>query len=242
MKPLGLIFKKDVLPIKITGEKAGHGKDIGVKIGWVLKSINRVSIEGNSDWQEVDTIMHAETNKLPGGLRLDFSSESGNDIITKWFFHHPLGLKYKLDETPIKVTEVHGPGIVVGVQAGWILKAIGEIVPGKDVDPVKDVEGMSFVDVTTYLKTQTHKLPPAITLTWDTGDGNEETVIATKKPLGLVFNQSLPIKITSEKDGHGKDIGIQVGWVLKNINGVDVLNSNSFADVQKIMHEQVNLL
>merc|ERR1712217_505876 len=208
----------DVLPIKITGEKAGHGKDIGVKVGWVLKSINRVSIEGNNEWQEVDTIMHTETNKLPGGLRLDFSSESGNDIITKWFFHHPLGLKYKVDETPIKVTEVHGPGIVVGVQAGWILKAIGEIVPGKDVDPVKDVEGMSFVDVTTYLKTQTHK------------------------PLGLVFNQSLPIKITSEKDGHGKDIGIQVGWVLKNINGIDVLNSNSFADVQKIMHEQVNLL
>merc|ERR1712185_880272 len=128
-KPLGLVFEKRQ-PIKINENKEGHGKDLGIRKGWILTHVNNVNVL-SMPFQEADDLLHAAINKLPGD----------------------------------------------------------------------------------------HIIP----MRWDTGDGQEITVFARRKPLGLVFERGvLPIKITMESRGHGKDLGIRVGWILKSINNIDV--------------------
>jgi len=78
-------------------------------------------------------------------------------------------------------------------------------------------------------------------LVWDTGQG-EQTVYALSKPLGIRFNCVLPIKITHDNDGHGKDIGVKPGWVLKSINYVDLTRYTSFQEVDVIFREQIRKL
>jgi len=146
-KPLGLIFEKQT-PIMITREKDGHGKDVGIQVGWILKKINNVDIT-KMDFEEADALLHAEVDKLPGGIH--------------------------------------------------------------------------------------------IPLRWDTGDG-DVTVWAFKKPLAVTYQGRLPIKITKETEGHGKDIGIEVGWVLKSVNNIDITKETSFAVVDAIFHGEIDKL
>jgi len=145
-KPLNLQYEK-VLPIKITYEKEGHGKEIGIKATWVLKSVNNMDITGCSNFKEANALFLAEVNKLPGG----------------------------------------------------------------------------------------------IPLTWGTGSG-DVTVWATIKPLSLKFDKELPITIYKVKEGHGKEIGIQVGWFLKSINGVDVTRKTNILEAVAIFRDEISKL
>jgi hypothetical protein len=59
-------------------------------------------------------------------------------------------------------------------------------------------------------------------------DGSEHTVHVEFQPLGLVFETSLPLIVARHKfDSYGAALGIEVGWVLKEINGRDVTDVNS---------------
>jgi hypothetical protein len=58
-------------------------------------------------------------------------------------------------------------------------------------------------------------------MVWETPEG-ERTVYATRKPLGVEFHPNFPLTVKREPEGHGKELGVQVGWVLKLVNGVAV--------------------
>jgi hypothetical protein len=153
-KVLGLQFSPS-LPVKISREQKGHGKDLGVEVGWSLRSVNGVDVTCKTSFREVMKILHREVGLKPA-------------------------------------------------------------------PKPKDQEQRKVL------------------LTWDTPHG-EKIVLATEKILGLHFPSSLPITISREQEGHGKDIGIEVGWTLKNINGIDITGRTDFKEVMKILHKQVGL-
>jgi hypothetical protein len=153
-KVLGLQFSPS-LPVKISREQEGHGKDLGVEVGWSLRSVNGVDITCKTSFREVMKILHREVGLKPA--------------------------------------------------------------PKPKQPEQRKVQ-----------------------LTWDTPHG-EKTVLATEKMFGLHFPSSLPITISREQEGHGKDIGIEVGWTLKNINGIDIAGRTDFKEVMKILHKQVGL-
>merc|ERR1712023_238980 len=91
----------------------------------------------------------------------------------------------------------------------------------------------------------TFKADPEARLTWKTPTGEEKTVVAKKKPLGLIFTANqLPIKINEERpNGHGAEIGIKVGWVLTKINDTDITSKDtSFYEVDTMLHTVVGML
>lgn len=64
-KPLGLTFNKG-LPIIITGFKPdSYGEHLGVKLGWVLKSMNGQDIPSQSSFEEATKLMARQMDALP---------------------------------------------------------------------------------------------------------------------------------------------------------------------------------
>jgi hypothetical protein len=78
-------------------------------------------------------------------------------------------------------------------------------------------------------------------LTFDTGTGDWKTVYAKRKPLGVIFERHLPIRVTQEKESHGKEIGIQVGWTLVEIDN-QAIAGMSFEEADRLLHEKVDKL
>jgi hypothetical protein len=173
-RPLGLQFYKNELPIKITGEKDGHGKDIGIQVGWTLVAINHVDITKWS-FDTVDHVLHNEVGALPG--------PNGEDM----------------------------PDPTASATSLW-----------RDAAPPP-------------------KKATGVTLTWKDATGARHEVTATKKPLGLSSHAKVPIKVVSEKEGHGKQIGIKVGWELVKIGDVDVTNMN-FHELDLLFHHEIGKL
>jgi hypothetical protein len=78
----------------------------------------------------------------------------------------------------------------------------------------------------------------AVPLIWDTPDG-EKITYARKKPLGVQFSAEFPLRVKREPLGHGKDLGIEVGWILKSVNGIDITKVRDFAEVNNILYKEV---
>jgi len=78
-------------------------------------------------------------------------------------------------------------------------------------------------------------------LTFDTGAGDWKTVYAKRKPLGVIFERHLPIRVTQERESHGKEIGIQVGWTLVQIDNQSIAGM-SFEEADRLLHEKVDKL
>jgi len=185
-KPLGLTWHKDEVPIKISSEDPnGHGKHIGIELGWVLVGVNHVNI---SRWPfpTLDHMLESEVTKLPPGIAFAESYV--------------------------------GPG-------------------GAYVNPTDSMASLS--------SWRAEKPPPApaegVPLTWETASGLQ-TVMATRKPLGLsFFADEVPVVIAEQSEGHGKDIGIQIGWKLKSINNVDVTQM-TFPELDHLFHFEIGKL
>lgn len=88
-----------------------------------------------------------------------------------------------------------------------------EIVPVKELD----AEGFPLVFATQF---------------------GDKTVWALRKPLGLEFAKKLPVQIT-RIEGHSKELGIQVGWLLKSINRRDLTKCTNIIEVTEIMHTEI---
>lgn len=64
-KPLGLTFNKG-LPIIITGFKPdSYGEHLGIKLGWVLKSMNGQDISSQNSFEEGTELMARQMDVLP---------------------------------------------------------------------------------------------------------------------------------------------------------------------------------
>lgn len=73
----------------------------------------------------------------------------------------------------------------------------------------------------------------AVPLVWDTPDG-ERTVYATKGKLGVKFHAKFPLEVKCQPEGHGKELGIDAGWILKSVNGVDVTPGTDIDSVLRL--------
>jgi hypothetical protein len=163
-------------------------------------------------------------------LLLVFETRTG--LQTVYATHKPLGLVYQKSRLPIKITNVtesHGKDI--GVQVGWVLKSINN----------RELSGFgNFEDIYHIMHEEMCKLPGGVAMTWDIGDRRERTVWAMKKPLGIVFDKSLPITITTETPGHGYDIGIRKGWILKRVNYIDLTRKSTFEEADAVLLEEID--
>jgi hypothetical protein len=173
-----------------------------------------------------DTPREESVSKLP----LVFQTRTG--LQTVYATHKPLGLVYQKSRLPIKITNVtesHGKDI--GVQVGWVLKSINN----------RELSGFgNFEDIYHIMHEEMCKLPGGVAMTWDIGDRRERTVWAMKKPLGIVFDKSLPITITTETPGHGYDIGIRKGWILKRVNYIDLTRKSTFEEADAVLLEEID--
>lgn len=165
----------------------------------------------------------------PAGLPLVWQTHRGEQ--TTYATKKPLSICFDRD-LPLKVTEAEGHGKAIGISVGWILNAVN----GIDV-----IEFSSFDEVEAVLQREINKLPGGIPLTWDTGM-RDVTVWATMKPLSLKFDRVAPIRITRDQVGHGHDIGIQVGWVLKSVNNIDVTTISRYQEIRAILQRETRRL
>lgn len=171
------------------------------------------------------------------GVPLTFHDKDGNDM-TVFALKKPLMLAYeeptsRTSKTPIKITrDMDGHGKELGIEVGWTLAGIG----------YKDITDMPFDDADKLLHEKVNSLPGAIPMKWVRNNSEIKIVYAYHHPLGLSFESKLPIIITSEKAGHGQDIGIKVGWKLLEINYHDVSNKTDFAEVMQMLKDEIQVL
>merc|ERR1719235_1243691 len=159
-KPLGVQFRAE-FPLKIKREPEGHGKEIGIKIGWILKSVNGFDVMTMTDIKKVNEILYREVGEKTVPV------DDWNEALPK-------------------------PGTI----------------------------------------------PRGVPLVWCTPSG-EQTVYASRKPLGVQFQAEFPLKVKREPEGHGKDIGIKVGWILKSLNGIDVMAMTDIKKVNEILYKEL---
>jgi hypothetical protein len=251
-KPLGLKYHQE-LPLKIFKEGHAHGEELGIKVGWILEGIAEMEGEtliedhvfkAEDTFKDLTQRLGHAVKRLPNveypmKLKLSFETPEGKHE-TRVATKKPLGLKYK-HQLPIHIDEEsHGHGEELGIQVGWTLVAIDE-------EPISTLG--NFDAVSKYLHECVSKLPAdpdrqrtpraEVGLTWKTPDGNTTAVLATKKPLGLKYKHQLPLVIDEESHGHGEELGIQIGWTLVAINGVEVSSLGDMDAVSKYLHEVV---
>jgi hypothetical protein len=176
-------------------------------------------------------VVAAPEPEPPKGFPLTF--DTGDGETTVYAMHKPLGLDFN-KELPIQVSaDKEGHGHEIGVKKGWILKSVNT----RDIS--RCTEYQEALDI---IHEEIVKLPGGIPLTWIMTDGRETTVWATQRPLGLKYLKSLPIKINEQGDIGGEDLGVEVGWILKAVNYIDVSEKTKFQEVADILKKEVNKL
>jgi hypothetical protein len=264
-KPLGVQFRAE-FPLKVKREPEGHGKDIGIQLGWILKSVNGIDVTGMTNIAKVNEILYKETGEktvpeeefvehhhtqqMQKAVELVWETPIGEKIV--YATKKPLGVKF-LANFPLKVKrEPEGHGKELGIQLGWILKRINgmDVTAMNNINKVNEIlyreVGEKTVPTEQWRQTAIEHSPEdamepqpkTVSLTWDTPAG-EQTVYATKKPLGIQFKAEFPLQVKQEPQGHGKELGIKVGWILKCINGADVTVMSDINKVDQILHREI---
>eukprot|EP00812_Abedinium_dasypus_P010586 NODE_4197_length_700_cov_366.655814.p2 GENE.NODE_4197_length_700_cov_366.655814~~NODE_4197_length_700_cov_366.655814.p2 ORF type:complete len:197 (+),score=50.38 NODE_4197_length_700_cov_366.655814:3-593(+) len=66
---------------------------------------------------------------------------------------------------------------------------------------------------------------PSVEVVFDTGAGELKTVWFLRRPLGLDFYETVPMKVKRVKDNsHAKELDIQPSWIVKSVNGTPFAN------------------
>lgn len=180
------------------------------------------------------------------GLPLTFTDADGETqtvyaLKKPGHFGYDVGQDYK----HITITDNRdGHGKELGMEVGWTLVAIG----------FSDITHLPWIEAHNLLEEKMRLLPSAVPLTWkpnavDIADfhaPSQHTIYAYHNRLALMYAESLPIKILREKDGHGKFLGIKVGWELLAINYIDVSGKKSskenFNELVNVLHRELDPL
>jgi hypothetical protein len=105
--------------------------------------------------------------------------------------------------------------------------------------PTRDTSPETKVVVTPVTEAaEQQEANSGVPLIWDTLNGSK-TVYATKKPLGVQFRAEFPLKIKCEPLGHGKELGLEVGWTLRSVKGVDVSKMTDIKKVNELLYQEV---
>jgi len=130
----------------------------------------------------------------------------------------PLGISFS-STVPLVVNTINADGVgdKAGVKKGWkFVKIAGESLEGKDYAAVLEI-----------LKAQSAALPKveqptfpsdACVMEFLDGDGRVYKIGFTKKPMGISFDGSKPIRVKKTiPGGVAEGLGVQVGWEFKSI-------------------------
>lgn len=83
---------------------------------------------------------------------------------------------------------------------------------------------------------------PSLELIFEVADHDKKVQIPSK-PLGVEFSKSKtkkgPVKVSSVcPDGCARTLGIEIGWVIKSIDGEDV-KDKKFKEIQELMRSRL---
>merc|ERR1711988_1320611 len=188
----------------------------------------------------------AEVPAVPNGVPLIWETTNGERAV--YVTRRPLGVQFRA-EFPLKVKrEPVGHSKELGIEMGWILKCVNgiDVTRMTDIGKVNEIlyreVGEKTLSVEQWNDALVESEFPApskgIPLKWDTPRG-PRTVYATKKPLGVQFSAEFPLKIKRSPVGHGKDLGLEVGWILTSVNGIDVTAMTDISKVSEILYSEV---
>jgi hypothetical protein len=201
----------------------------------------------------VGLVLHEDTGVIQG----EFESHQPPQtyIITGWGKEAAYGDRVRMADTKIHVLFRNKAFAFPWMLVIAALAVIGLVVFGcyqYRNSPARKDDTSSYVALRQQPQEKSTAIVPyeadnkKVELTFQLPDTNEErTVVATRKPLGLKYPSQLPIKITQESRGHGKQLGIGVGWTLIRINGADAFPGKTerhFKQVQQDLHEAMSAL
>jgi hypothetical protein len=159
--------------------------------------------------------------------------------------YKPLGLVFE-KTFPIRVSDfkVESTAKALGIEIGWTFKSVG------GVDLIE--KGYNFEDALDVLSTKVAELPvdqkkTGCLICFDvdpsgTGCGREEILQVQYRPLGLNFDDSMPLKVTkANPSSYGGLLGAKVGWVFKSING-ESLQDVPFETAKKTLERHMGTL
>jgi len=176
-------------------------------------------------------------------LEMTFLDELATVRVTR-FHERPLGFEISLGVVPIRVDNVYGRGLArsLGVEMGWYLQKVNDI----------DLLGKEFNEQFAVLKSALAILPAAaeqnvqptlqsLEIVFE-ADGKHVPVVFAKKPLGFEFDMIAPISVkTIQEDSVARRHGVDVGWVVLKVAGVDI-SKMGFMDQVDLLKRSVGSL
>mmetsp|Transcript_66569 Transcript_66569/g.105327 ORF Transcript_66569/g.105327 Transcript_66569/m.105327 type:complete len:158 (-) Transcript_66569:7-480(-) len=119
----------------------------------------------------------------------------------------------------------------------------GEKVVTKDVEALDKLAASIQAQETVEEERKQVEGAKRVKLVFEDDDGRERIVNVEHQPLGLLFDKELPIKITEFKaSSYGKDIGVEMNWVLVSVNGESLKNCSTFEDALALMQKHIRPL
>lgn len=178
-------------------------------------------------------------------LELTFADELARERVMR-FHERPLGFEITLGAVPIRVENVYLQGLArkVGVEMGWHLVKVNSTVlasKGFEQQFAMVKQGMASLPVAEELNVA--PTLQSLEIIFEAGpDGKNVPVTFSKKPLGFEFDLIAPIKVKNiQEDCVAKRHGVEVGWVVKEVGGVD-LCTRAFHDQVDILKKSVSAL
>lgn len=230
---LGILWS-EYLPMRVDGfEPSSYAADKGVRIGWIVKEVG----DKKTSRMTLDTIKllleegKADLDHDGSGLRVEFVDEHRQPH-SKVFQCMPSGITWKMHDTTPLVQEFSFNSYAksIGVQAGWTVKRLG--------DGRTDMSHLSGAEVEHIWKEKESacglKQWP-LRITFRTGNSSprsgghdsshSQTVNFPCQPLGIVFEDRVPIKIAKLEPLHEDDashLSVEKNWVVTHIADEDV--------------------
>lgn len=131
-KPLGLIFDKSSSPVRISTVREGsHAAELGVQPGWEVSRIANTDVR-TLGVEEVQAEMHAHVASLFDSAEFVEIVFIADDEEKTLIFQRRRRIGFTLAQTePLTIADVKADSHAeaLGVQAGWIVKAVA----GKDL-------------------------------------------------------------------------------------------------------------
>jgi hypothetical protein len=232
-QPIGLNFHPRLPLVVKTSSNAALEK--GVQEGWVVKSLDGFKCsDSGMTFNEVFLRLQRCIDKLPMNdafkekLEIGFESNGGQQSVS--FVHRPLGLTFR-PGFPLVVATTNHPS----VQPGWVVKSIN----GANISE----SAMTHLQVIQHINNLVQHLPLAmkkeLKMIFES-KGDEHPAVFRKKPLGLTFSQGRPL-VVETVSGDAALQGVEVGWVLKSINGVDFSKPEGSGNLDqlKFLHDEM---
>jgi len=227
---LGILWS-EYLPLRAEGfEPNSYAADKGVRIGWVVtevgdKGTSRMSLETIRRLLEEG---QAHLDHDGAGLRVEFV-DGQRQPQSKLFEYMPSGIKWRMHDTTPKVEgfTFNSYAKSLGVQTGWTVKRLGRTdlshLSGAEVDHIwkekESANGLKQWPLRITFRTGTssprkgHESSPSHTISFPC------------QPLGIVFEDRVPIKIAKLEPLHEDDAShqsVEKGWVVTHIADADV--------------------